>query len=115
MGEKELFVVFTNAVEGREDEFNQWYDEVHIPDVMKLDGVVSARRYELRSTERPELAPNPSTRRYVTIYEVERDGNLVLADLISRAGTPDLEISDAFDIMTSSMDAWVPLGVGEPG
>jgi hypothetical protein len=41
-----LLVVLTNAVEGRDDEFNRWYDEVHLGDVVhKMGGFASARRF----------------------------------------------------------------------
>jgi hypothetical protein len=29
VSDRNLFVVLSNPVEGREDEYNQWYDEVH--------------------------------------------------------------------------------------
>jgi hypothetical protein len=41
-----LFVVKAVAPKGREDEFNRWYDDRHVPDVLKFPGVVSARRYQ---------------------------------------------------------------------
>jgi hypothetical protein len=31
--DKQQFLVFTNPVEGREDEYNEWYDNVHLGDV----------------------------------------------------------------------------------
>ena len=53
------------AGEGQEEAFNTWYDEVHVPDLMKAPGMVAARRYKvLRSS-----TPWP----YVATYEVETD------------------------------------------
>lgn len=40
-----LFVVKATITPEREDEFNSWYNDVHIPDVLRFPGVVSARRY----------------------------------------------------------------------
>jgi hypothetical protein len=39
-------VVFTNAREGTDEEFNRWYDEVHIPDILtKIGGYAGAHRF----------------------------------------------------------------------
>ena len=35
--EKHVFVVFTNAVEGQENIYNEWYTDVHLKDVLKVD------------------------------------------------------------------------------
>jgi hypothetical protein len=40
--DRDLYLVFSNPVEGREDEYNAWYDEVHLPDVQRIPGVVGA-------------------------------------------------------------------------
>ena len=31
-----LFVVMTNSGEGKDAEFNRWYDNQHIPDVLRV-------------------------------------------------------------------------------
>ena len=84
------FVVFTNAVEGREDEFNRWYDDRHIPDVLAVPGFVAAQR----------LAANPvrgtPTHGYLTIYDMQTDDiEAVFADLATRVGTDRMPLSDA--------------------
>ena len=33
----------------REDEYNDWYSNTHIPEVCAVDGIVSARRYKANS------------------------------------------------------------------
>jgi hypothetical protein len=45
------------------EEFNRWYDEVHVPEVLALEGFVSARRY----------APADGKGAYVAHYELEGD------------------------------------------
>ncbi len=66
--EKWLLVVRTNCTdESREAEFNKWYDEVHVPDVMATPGIVRANRYmseELGSYE---------AGKYLAVYEIETD------------------------------------------
>lgn len=45
----------------REQEYNTWYDEVHLPELVALDGIVAARRL------RPVNGAGP----YVALYEIE--------------------------------------------
>ena len=37
-----MFLGLTNATEGRDDEFNDWYDNRHLPDVLAVEGFVAA-------------------------------------------------------------------------
>ena len=71
----------------REQEYNTWYDEIHLPELVALDGFVSARRL------RPVDANGP----YVALYEIEAD-NLqdVLDGMIANAG--QLHMSDALQL-----------------
>jgi hypothetical protein len=61
-----VMVVMSNVEAGREDEFNDWYTNEHIGDVVqKLPGFVSAQRFELAPTQL-----EPTTYRYMTIYRI---------------------------------------------
>ena len=87
------FMVLTNAVEGRDDDFNEWYSGRHIPDVLAIPGIVSASRYELAGTQR--ISP-PWPYRYLAIYDIETDDlDWVAAEIGRRAGTDAMVISDA--------------------
>ncbi|MBS45645.1 MAG: hypothetical protein CMH83_21225 [Nocardioides sp.] len=68
--EMHLMVVLSNAEPGRDEEFNRWYDEQHVPDtVQKLDSIVSGRRYR-----RLDLQGAPSHPfRYLAVYEIPDD------------------------------------------
>ena len=66
-----IFVVLTNPVEGREEEYNDWYTNQHLPDLLNIPGFVAARRYELTETQRLTEFPHPY--RYAAIYEMETD------------------------------------------
>ncbi|OBH12401.1 DUF4286 family protein [Mycobacterium sp. E3247] len=68
----------------REDEYNTWYDQIHIPELLTLDGIVAARRF------RPVDGNGP----YVAIYELEGDDlQAILDNMIANAG--QLTMSDA--------------------
>jgi len=71
----------------REQEYNTWYDEVHLPELLALDGIVSARR----------LRPVDGTGPYVAIYELEGDDlQGILDNMIANAG--QLHLSDALQL-----------------
>lgn len=95
------FVVLSNPTEGKEDEFNEWYNEIHLKEVLQVPGFVGAQRFKIHP---PSLLPhqNPS-HNYLAIYEIETDDiAATLADLRSRPNTPAMFISDAFDLTTVS-------------
>ena len=53
----------------RAEEFNEWYDTVHIPEIIaKVPGFIGARRY-LTSPASPTQPEQP----YLAIYEIEAD------------------------------------------
>ena len=64
---KWLSVVETNCADAaREAEFNEWYDNTHIPDVLETPGFIRATRYE--NTE-----PSEGEAKFVATYEIETD------------------------------------------
>jgi len=40
-----LFVVRATIAKDREAEFNKWYNEEHLPQVLRYNGAISGRRY----------------------------------------------------------------------
>jgi 3-oxosteroid 1-dehydrogenase len=93
--ERFLFVVFTNANEGREREYNEWYTNQHLADVVRLPGVTSAQRFEL--AEKQRVAP-PHPWKYMAIYEIETtDLQSTIDALQARSGTADMPVSGALD------------------
>jgi len=93
---KHLFFAFTAPVAGREDEFNSWYNETHLDDVLQVDGMIAAQRFEVSPQfGTPDILPG-----YLAIYEVEiaDDNPEALEELSRRAGTALMRISDALDI-----------------
>jgi len=87
------FVVHTNAVDGRDAEFNAWYSGPHLDDLRRLPGVVSARRFRIADAQ---VRDPPSAHRYLAIYEIETDDPQGFArELLARAGTELLATSPA--------------------
>ena len=60
-----ILLVLTNCEEtAREEEFNRWYEDVHIPDILDTGAFHAAYRYES-----PE--PEDAHARYLAIYETD--------------------------------------------
>jgi hypothetical protein len=64
-------MVMANVVPGLEDDFEDWYDNRHFPDLLSLDGIVAARRFRVLGSE--PASDRPPTHGFVTFYEVETD------------------------------------------
>jgi hypothetical protein len=62
-----LIVQLDCSDSSREKEFNQWYDEIHLPDMLKVPGLIRATRYVNLN---PESNQRP---KYVVLYEIETE------------------------------------------
>ncbi len=96
---RHVYAVFTNPVEGREDDYNDWYDNRHLDDVMAAAGFTTSRRLRLSATNPAQRSPH----RYLALYEIDTDDiDAVNAALLSAAGTDALPLSDALDLTSLS-------------
>jgi len=107
MAEHTVFVVFTKPVEGMEDEFNNWYDNQHIHDVVKVPGVVSAQRYEM---VHPGPGGGEMTNRYLAIYQIDGPPEAAMDVMMARFLTEDMPGTDALDLEATEMAVWAPRG-----
>src|SRR6478735_7675305 len=83
----------TNPIVGRDEEFNDWYTNVHLGDVLKLPGVVAAQRYHLGAVQH---RPGPFEWKYMAIYEIEIDDiKKTLSALSAASGTDAMPLSPA--------------------
>jgi hypothetical protein len=97
---KYTFLAFTNPTPGKEDEYNQWYEEHHLKDVLQCPGFVSARRFRLASTQFQFNTVTPPYS-YLALYEIETDDiEASLSEIVRRAGTADMVMVDAIDMAT---------------
>lgn len=102
MVEKHILVVMTNAEPGRDAEYNDWYTNRHLTDVLALEGFVAAQRFELAETDPPQ----EHTYRYLAIYEVP-EGQLEQARAALAAAGRDRERRlPSSDAMADARDRW---------
>ncbi|MCR2793456.1 hypothetical protein NQ156_10325 [Microbacterium sp. zg.Y625] len=100
-----ILVVHSRPVEGSEDQFNAWYSDVHLPEVLQVEGFVAARRFRFvpAAGEQP-----PGGLPYLAIYEVA-EGRLEQARAalaaaldrsrraVSEGRAPELAVSRTLD------------------
>lgn len=94
-------IVLSDPLGDRDAEYNDWYNNIHLPDVLAVPGMVAAQRFKLKNGDRW---------RYCAIYEIESDEpEKVIAELESRAGSEVMPLSDAFDMENYYMALAEPL------
>lgn len=93
MSKKALVVYYGAAVAGREDEFNSWYEKVHIPELFEYVSEISAAtRY--RGSDPSSGTPAESL--YYNVFEVDADEpNDVLEKISSVAASGRFQLTDA--------------------
>jgi hypothetical protein len=65
---KAIVLVYTNCADpAREAEFNEWYNNTHVPDMLQAEGFVAATRYQLLGE------PGPGQGKFLAVYEVEAE------------------------------------------
>lgn len=75
-----ILVVLSNCRSGvREEDFNDWYNSIHIPELLGTGFYHTANRYRLVVSE-------PDAPRYATIYETEQEATSAANALLAYRG-----------------------------
>jgi len=99
-------LVYTNPMPGRDAEFNDWYDNTHLPQILALPMVVSAQRFRLSPTGVAGTAaggtlvdtPQPLPHEYLAVYEVTGDPTAAVLAITNGCLDGSIELHDAFDV-----------------
>lgn len=93
----DLLLVLSNPLDGRHDDFNDWYSNVHVRDVMRLPGSSAVQRLRMTAEAVKDGAGIAADRQfeYLAVYECD-DIELVSAGH-GPVFTPMMLISDSFD------------------
>lgn len=105
---KYTFVVMSNpTTPGQEAEYNEWYNKIHIPDVLNVPGFVAAQRFKLAEAQ---FGDGPRAHRYLALYEIETDNaRASLDELKKRVGTADMVMSGGIDMKGISVGLFKPV------
>jgi hypothetical protein len=99
-------VVLSDAVEGRDQEFNDWYTTQHVPDVLHVPGFISGQRFKLVEND----SPNTVIPHYLVKFEFQSDDlDATIAEINRRRTSGQTRMSTAMspDAMVYFMS---PLG-----
>ncbi len=88
-----LLLVRTRPQPGKEKEYNDWYDNTHLGDLLACDGVVSAQRYSGKSLDNPDQAPE-----YYAVYEVEEQKFPALMERLAALAGEDKKMFEVLDL-----------------
>ena len=98
------WLVFTNCAEGQDADFNRWYDETHLPDLLRIPGIVAANRSTLDPAQLVVLDSGMELStpqgvgakfRYLAVYEFDTENpSAVIQEVIARAGNRTLRDKD---------------------
>ena len=69
----------------REQEFNDWYDNMHVPDMLEVEGMISATRWKSADNKENER------RKYLALYELETDSLEDFDNKVRERGMKTLE------------------------
>ncbi|MGD9749552.1 MAG: hypothetical protein AB7W59_01000 [Acidimicrobiia bacterium] len=73
-----LVAVLSNPAEGREDEFNEWYEHTHLDEVLSSAGFRSAQRFQLAAQ-----AGFAASHRYLALYETDGESAQEVIDRLN--------------------------------
>jgi hypothetical protein len=90
-----MFVQSRPSAPEREDEYNDWYTNIHLPDVLDIPGITAARRFKAS-----DAAPPPDgSPEYCAVYELDVDDlSSVMPALAERFADGRMRMSDAMEM-----------------
>jgi hypothetical protein len=102
MSHEYTLIVYTSPAEGREDDYNAWYDDIHLSEFSALPGVISGRRFKVASP----TADGKAT--YAAIYELSASPDEVMAAMNAGIKDGTVRMSDAIDLASVTMTTLQP-------
>jgi len=91
---KYKLVVFSGPTEGKEDEYNDWYQNTHLADVTSVEGIIRAQRFRHAA----DLGAGTG-HKYLAIYEIETDDlAATLGGITASSESGNMFISESLDL-----------------
>lgn len=95
MTDPSTFLAFARATPGREADFDRWYDDVHLPEVLEVPGIVHGQKFRLGPDQMPAAYTPACAFTQVALYGVGGDPAEVGAEVARRAEEGVFHLTDA--------------------
>ena len=102
MAHEYTLIVYTSPAEGREADYNAWYDDVHLAEFCALPGVINGRRFKVAASD---AAAKPV---YAAVYELSAHPDQVFAAMTDGIKDGSVHMSDAVDPTSLSVTTLEP-------
>lgn len=96
-----ILVVLTKPVAGREDDFNDWYTNIHTRDALRFRGAIAQQRFRLSAGQVQDFEGGAYHSPYLALYEVF-DAHRFAREHVDWGLTPKMVCEDSIDV--SRMD-----------
>lgn len=92
---KYTLVVLSNLTPGHdEDDFNKWYSDQHLADIVAIPGFTTAQRFKVVGNQ----VAGETLWRYLATYDLETDDPQgALDEMMRRVGTDQMPMSEGLD------------------
>jgi hypothetical protein len=96
-----VLAVTSAAAQGRDDDYNDWYDTYHFKEMLEIPGIVGGRRLQVSP-----MSPHQPPARYLAEYDIEADDPAtVMAEMNRRVQGGEMRMTDSLDV--SQVQIWV--------
>ena len=102
MAHEYTLIVYSSPADGREDDYNAWYDDVHLAEFSALPGVISGRRFKVAAAD-ADAKPV-----YAAVYELSSPPDQVFGAMNAGVKDGTVHMTDAIDTTSFSMTTLVP-------
>jgi hypothetical protein len=90
-----MFVQSSPSAPDREADYNNWYTNTHLADVLQIPGITGARRFKASQV----APPPPGSHQYCAVYELDVDDvSSVMEELGQRFADGRMKMSDAMEM-----------------
>jgi hypothetical protein len=99
MSHEYTLIVYTSPVAGKEDEYNAWYDDIHLREFSALPGVINGRRFRVAGGGKSQ---------YAAIYELSAHPDAVMTAMNEGIKNGTVHMSDSLDATSISLVTLTP-------
>ena len=105
---KHLVIIRSSAVAGKEADFEAWYNNIHLGEVLALPGFISGQQFR--------SAPGEPFSHFA-LFEIESDDiDATLSGLGNEFASGNMTLTDALDVNTTpEFLAYAPTGAQQQG